>query len=88
MLMVHLLRRCQMNNKLEVYYKNVWGNDLCYPVNDIAKNICKLTGAKTLSDHALSIAKDMGYIKTPVAYDPTKHYNISEWNKKVYSECY
>ena len=75
-----------MNNKLEVLYKNVWGNDLCYPVNDIAKNICRLTGAKTLSYTAISIAQDMGYIKTPVAYDPSKpeHKNISNWNKSYY----
>ena len=61
-----------MNNELKVYYKSVWGNDLCYPVNDIAKNICKLTGAKTLSDHALSIAEDMGYELHVVAYKPNK----------------
>ena len=61
-----------MNNKLEVLYKNVWGNDLCYPVNDIAKNICKLTGAKTLSKNALFIAKDMGYVLKVVAYNPNK----------------
>ena len=61
-----------MNNKLEVYYKNVWGNDLCYPANNIAKNICKFTGAKTLSDYAISIAKDMGYELHVVAYQPNK----------------
>ena len=78
--MVHLLTlmkiygimRTMMKNELEVYYKNVWGNDLCYPANDIAKSICKFTGAKTLSDHAISIAKDMGYVLKVVAYNPNK----------------
>ncbi len=72
MLMAHLLRRKLMNNELKVYYKNVWGNDLCYPANNIAKNICKFTGAKTLSDYAISIAKDMGYELHVVAYNPNK----------------
>ena len=61
-----------MNNELKVYYKSVWGNDLCYPANDTAKNICKFTGAKTLSDYAISIAEDMGYVLNVVAYNPNK----------------
>ena len=74
------------DNKLDVLYKSTFGNDLFYPINYIAKNICRLTGAKTLSDHALDIAQDMGYVKTPVAYDPSKpeHKNISNWQRSYY----
>ena len=61
-----------MNNELKVYYKSVWGNDLCYPANDTAKNICKFTGAKTLSDHAISSAEDMAKELHVVAYQPKK----------------
>ena len=38
--------------------KNVWGNDLMYPVSLDAKFICYLNGTKTLSEHLIKITKE------------------------------
>lgn len=53
---------------ITVSIKNVYGNDLIYPVCDKAIQFAKLTGKKTLSKHDLNIIKDLGYTitaKTP-----------------------
>ena len=76
-----------MNNKLEVLYKPTFGNDLCYPINDIAKNICRIAGDNSITDRVRSLIEDMGYVIEPVAYEPSnpEHKNIKNWNKPY---CY
>ena len=37
--------------------KNVWGNDLMYPVGLDAKFICYLNGTKTLTTHLIDVVK-------------------------------
>ena len=37
--------------------KNVWGNDLMYPVSLDAKFICQISGKKTLTDDSIRLAK-------------------------------
>tara|TARA_R110000744_G_scaffold153576_1_gene267992 strand:- start:1843 stop:2055 length:213 start_codon:yes stop_codon:yes gene_type:complete len=47
---------------LTVEYKNVYGNELVYPVNAKAKAIARLAGSKTLTPQAIQIAKELGFI--------------------------
>jgi len=41
-------------------FKSVYGRQLVYPVNQLAKDFTKLTGTLTLSSSQLSIIQDMG----------------------------
>tara|TARA_R100001132_G_C3231427_1_gene65867 strand:- start:171 stop:362 length:192 start_codon:yes stop_codon:yes gene_type:complete len=56
---------------IEIYYKSNYGRDLCYPVCDVARNACKLTGTKTLSNYHLKVLKDMGYKLSVLPYIPS-----------------
>lgn len=47
--------------KLLVIIKNVYGNEMIYPVCDKAKLLCKLSGKKTFTKDSLSILKQLGY---------------------------
>tara|TARA_R110000765_G_scaffold18450_1_gene49370 strand:+ start:463 stop:675 length:213 start_codon:yes stop_codon:yes gene_type:complete len=47
---------------LTVEYKNVYGNELVYPVNAKAKAIARLAGSKTLTPQAIRISKELGFI--------------------------
>ena len=49
---------------ITVEIKNVYGNELIYPVCDAAKNFAKLAGKKTLTRNTISIIKQMGYSVT------------------------
>ena len=49
------------NAILLVEYKNVYGNELVYPVNAKAKAIAKLAGSKTLTPQVIQIAKELGF---------------------------
>jgi|TARA_R110002167_G_scaffold333498_1_gene540593 hypothetical protein len=49
------------NMVLLVEYKNVYGNELVYPVNAKAKAIARLAGSKTLTPQAIRIAKELGF---------------------------
>jgi hypothetical protein len=58
----------KMTNKLNekkgtlfVEFRNVYGNELVYPVNDYAKLFAELSGNKTLTREALLIAKKLGF---------------------------
>ena len=51
---------------LEYYTKNVYGNELIYPANEVAMLFCRLTNTKTLSNHALYIAEQLGFKITRV----------------------
>ena len=56
---------------IKVYYKSVYGNDLCYPSCDYAKALAELAGNKTLSNDALRLAKnELGYDIEVVPYIP------------------
>ena len=57
--------------KIDAYYKNVYGNDLCYPASYDAVVFTELAGQKTLSAYALARIKSLGYEVNVVAYDPT-----------------
>lgn len=46
--------------KITVYTKNVYGNNLVYPIGNLAHSFTKLTGTKTLSKYHLNIIKSMG----------------------------
>jgi DNA mismatch repair protein MutH len=48
--------------KLEIEIKNVYGNNLIYPINDTAILITKLTHKKTLSYNDLTILKKLGCV--------------------------
>tara|TARA_R110000765_G_scaffold419708_1_gene524117 strand:- start:401 stop:580 length:180 start_codon:yes stop_codon:yes gene_type:complete len=57
---------------IDVYYKNVYGNDLCYPACYDAVVFTELLGQKTLSVYALARIKSLGYKVNVVAYNPTQ----------------
>mgnify|MGYP000627914478 CR=1 FL=1 len=59
-----------MKQELEVYYKSVYGNNLCYPQCLKAKKFAKLTNQKTLSQSALNLIQAMGYAILVDAYNP------------------
>ena len=48
-------------NVLHVEKKNVFGNDLIYPVCKQAELLTSLTGQKTLTQDAINIIKRLGY---------------------------
>jgi len=50
--------------KITVKIKNVFGHERIYPVCPQAKLFARLAGHKTLTRHAISIIKDMGYSVT------------------------
>ena len=53
---------------ITVEIKNVYGNETIYPVCDTAKTFAAIAGTKTLTRHALSLIKAMGYavdVKSP-----------------------
>lgn len=47
--------------KIQVEIKKVYGNEVVYPVCEIAKNLAILTGKKTLTKDALRTIKILGY---------------------------
>jgi|TARA_R110000744_G_scaffold331972_2_gene437394 hypothetical protein len=57
--------------EINVYYKNVYGTDLCYPACENAKILADIAGQKTLSTYTLSKVRRLGYNINVVAYDPT-----------------
>jgi hypothetical protein len=40
------------------YTKDVYGQELRYPVSNEALMVCRLTGTKTLTDWALAVLRD------------------------------
>ena len=55
------------NARLKVEVKNVYGNELIYPVCDTAKRFSTLTGKKTFSPYTLKLITDLGYSVENVA---------------------
>ena len=48
-------------NVLHVEKKNVFGNDLVYPICLQARLLTSLTGQKTLTQDAINVIKRLGY---------------------------
>ena len=46
---------------ITVYYKNVYGNELCYPKCETAKKLVKLTDSKTFTHTHLNDIRSLGY---------------------------
>jgi hypothetical protein len=46
---------------ITVRIKNVYGNELIYPVCDKAVNLARLSGKKTFTAESIAIIKDLGY---------------------------
>jgi hypothetical protein len=46
---------------MTVQIKNVYGNEMIYPVCEIAKKFALLTGKKTLSMNDIRTIKELGY---------------------------
>ena len=46
---------------ITVYYKNVYGNELCYPKCETAKKLAKLTNSKTFTHTHLNDIQSLGY---------------------------
>lgn len=51
-----------MNNKLQVAVKTVYGNELIYPVCDMARSLCELANTKTFTESAIRTCKKMGFM--------------------------
>jgi hypothetical protein len=47
--------------KITVKIKNVFGNERIYPVCPQAKLFAQISGHKTLTRHAISLIKGLGY---------------------------
>ena len=43
-----------------VEQRTVWGNDLYYPINELAKKFCELLGVKTLAMRHMHQIQEMG----------------------------
>lgn len=50
-----------MEQQIVVKRKNVYGNEMIYPVCDTAKNLTMLANTKTLTPAQISIIKALGY---------------------------
>jgi|TARA_R110002020_G_scaffold438848_2_gene649324 hypothetical protein len=55
---------------ITVYYKNVYGNELCYPKCETAKKLAKLTNSKTFTHTHLNDIQSLGYEILVGAYNP------------------
>lgn len=47
--------------RLVVAVRNVYGNDMVYPINDTAKLFAKIAGTKTLRNETLMYANALGF---------------------------
>jgi len=57
--------------EINVYYKNVYGTDYCYPACEDANIFACIAKQKTLPDYTLKRIQKLGYKINVVAYDPT-----------------
>lgn len=46
---------------LTIQVKNVYGNELVYPICEKAIMLCQLTGQKTFNKEAIQLIKKLGY---------------------------
>ena len=61
-----------MNQEINVYWKNNFGVDRCFPSFRTAKKLTKLTGSKTFNGYNLSVIEDLGYSVNVVPYVPSQ----------------
>lgn len=47
--------------EIKVEIRNVYGNDLIYPVCETAKDLAALAGDKTLTTFSIQLIKKLGY---------------------------
>lgn len=47
--------------KIRVKVKNVYGNEMIYPVCEKGKLFCEISGTKTLTRHIIDKIKKLGY---------------------------
>lgn len=50
-----------MDNIIEVEVRNVYGNQLVYPANELAHKLAKLLNTKTFNRATILGLRDMGY---------------------------
>ena len=50
-----------MNDIFLIKIRNVYGNRMIYPVNELALSISKLMGKKTFNKGEIDIIKDIGF---------------------------
>lgn len=55
--------------KITIYTRNVYGQQLIYPVGDGADAVCRLTHKKTLDEYDIAALKDLGH-ETAQVPDP------------------
>jgi len=58
--------------EVQVEIRNVYGNELIYPVNETAKLLTALTGKKTLSSWDIKNIKALGYTVTAITNQTTQ----------------
>ena len=51
----------KMNDIFLIKIRNVYGNRMIYPVNELALSISKLMGKKTFNKGEIDIIKDIGF---------------------------
>ena len=55
-------KKVETNQRIfKIKFKNVYGNRLIYPVNDISLAIARLMGKKTFKRNELDIIKGIGF---------------------------
>tara|TARA_R100001594_G_scaffold6369_1_gene18180 strand:+ start:339 stop:536 length:198 start_codon:yes stop_codon:yes gene_type:complete len=59
----------RVNTKIRVQIRNVFGNDLIYPMCINSKRFTDLTGSKTLSRNNIKIIKELGFEVDVVAQE-------------------
>lgn len=59
----------EQNMIVEVQLRNVYGNDLMYPVNTTARIFAKMLGVKTFNRHQVQGMRDLGYVVGQVVMD-------------------
>jgi hypothetical protein len=57
----------KMEKIMQVEVKSVYGKELVYPANQIARQFALLTGQKTFSHDQLAVIESMGYTITQVS---------------------
>ena len=55
--------------KIEVQVRNVFGNDLIYPMCNKAAKFCQIAGTKTLTQYDIKLIKELGYKIETVAQE-------------------
>ena len=59
-----------MDTILEVYNKNVYGRNLAYPHNDLAKQLVALMGKETFNSTDISRIEAMGFTVKNLTFSP------------------